>query len=205
MLVRTAWIQGMSSTQNPNNALCLQGAVDKNLEFWSRPDISKEAFEGIEYEWSDPSQSWFDEDHQTLVHTLLKLHLLSITQGYQAYTPTLQHLLEAEKDLLARNETDPIDRLRSIHFSEFVNVARLTVGRKRLFVTKARYIGLGPGSMKEGDVVWIFPGAGAMFVLRACDDDENRGKYISLVRLTCMALWMGNLWKRKSQKRVRVP
>jgi hypothetical protein len=179
MLVRAAWVEMYLSGEHPqdNYAPSLQHAVDRNRDIWSDM-FSRLPIEDIECEYSNPSHAFFSENHQKLVYTLLKLHALSITEGSRACTPTLGHLLEAEKDLLTDN-ADPMVAISS-HVkknSDFINTIRPNVGRRRLFVTKERMIGLGPAGMKEGDGVWVFPGAGALFILRKCKDDEGDMRY----------------------------
>lgn len=182
MVVRAAWVEVYLSREHPedNFAPSLQHAIDRNQDIWSEL-FSKLPVEDIECEYSDPSHAFFSDDHQKLVYTLLKLHVLSITEGHQACTPTLEHLLEAEKALLADN-ADPMVAISSNvkNISDFINTIRPNVGRRRLFVTKERLIGLGPAGMREGDGVWVLPGAGALFILRKCADDDhgNDGRYL---------------------------
>ncbi|KFY27601.1 hypothetical protein V493_03402 [Pseudogymnoascus sp. VKM F-4281 (FW-2241)] len=175
MLVRTAWVEMYLSGEHPedNYASSLQHAVDRNQSIWSEL-FADLPIEDVECEYSDPSHVFFSENHQKLVYTLLKLHVLSITEGHEACTPTLAHLLEAEKILLADN-TDPMIAMSSNEekISDFVNTIRPNVGRRRLFVTKERLIGLGPAGMREGDEVWVLPSAGAIFILRKCNDDDD--------------------------------
>jgi hypothetical protein len=45
-------------------------------------------------------------------------------------------------------------------------------GRRRLFVTKLGYLGLGPASIEVGDTVWIVPGLNLPLFLRHCLDTD---------------------------------
>lgn len=175
MLVRAAWVEMYLSREHPGDdfAPSLQHAVERNQDIWSDM-FSELPIEDVECEYSDPSHAFFSDNHQKLVYTLLKLHVLSVTEGHQACTPMLGHLLEAEKVLLADN-ADPMVAISSNvkKNSDFINTIRPNVGRRRLFVTKERLIGLGPAGMREGDGVWALPGAGALFILRKCTDDDD--------------------------------
>ncbi|KFY06358.1 hypothetical protein V492_08067, partial [Pseudogymnoascus sp. VKM F-4246] len=113
MLVRTAWVEVYLSVKHPgeNYAPSLQSAVDRNREIWASM-FADVPVEDIECEYRDPAHPFFSEKHQKLVYTLLKLHVLSTTEGGQAATPTLEYLLEAEKVLLEEN-ADPMAVLNS--------------------------------------------------------------------------------------------
>ena len=168
MVVRTGWIEALFTTEYPECQLSpsLRYAVEKNLTAWSKQPLSDMTVESWERSFSIVENTFFDENHQSLIYTLCKLHLLSMTEGYKACTPTLEHLLEVEKTLF--DDEDPATFLSSTDgkSSDFVRAFRTRVGRMRLFVTENRFIGLGPAAMKEGDGVWVLPGAGAMFILR---------------------------------------
>lgn len=100
-----------------------------------------------------------------------------MTEVHHACTPTLEHLLAAEKILETHNE-DPIVSSRSAveTDSEFVSACWPRVGRTRLLVASKRFIGLGAAEMRDG--VWVLPRAGAMFILRNCDDDGDDMQYV---------------------------
>jgi len=185
MIVRAAWLEEHEALQHPELQLSpsLKDAVDKLRKLWSEPPLSEESIENIEFAYSDPTQNFSSPEFQVLGYTLLKLHVLSMTESHQGNTPTLKYLLETEARMKQEDpknggkHADPwIKLVEMTHYSsEFVSAFRGRVGRKRLFVTEGRYLGLGPASMREGDGVWVLPGAGAAFILRKVDvtDDED--------------------------------
>ena len=187
MLVRVAWREAYISRQKPElgYSLSLKHAVDFVLQMWSRPPYSDLSIDFIERDFSSPSHKLYDQNHQCLHATLLKVHVLSMIEGHDACTPALEHLLEAEKILDAREvgRQDPVIELyspkRSV--SEFVTSCQTTVGGRRLFVTSRRFLGLGPRGMKEGDGVWVLPGTGALFILRQRDDSDSNDKRYMLI------------------------
>jgi hypothetical protein len=156
----------------------LKDAVEKILTDWAKPTMSRYTVKSWESFFSAAENEWFDENHQSFIHTLTKLHVLSMTEGHKACTPTLAHLLEAEKALSGGGGGgggDPAELLRGAEYthSDFVSAFRTRVGRKRLFVTEDRFIGLGPAAMKKGDGLWVLPGAGAMFILRKLSNGKH--------------------------------
>lgn len=61
-------------------------------------------------------------------------------------------------------------------FSPFAVAHNLVYGRRRLFLTRKKHLGLGPASLEEGDTIFILCGAASPFVLRptACLDGGPR-------------------------------
>ena len=177
MVVRSGLIDGGLVGFGPRSAISalspLKDGVEKVLTDWAKPIMSSCSVESWEDFFSLADNEWFDEDHQSFIHTLVKLHVLSMTEGHNACTPTLAHLLEVEEALSGGG--DPAESLISTRYphSEFVSAFHTRVGRKRLFVTTDRFIGLGPAAMKEGDGLWALPGAGAMFILRNLSDGRH--------------------------------
>ncbi|KAK2740289.1 hypothetical protein FQN57_006169 [Myotisia sp. PD_48] len=137
---------------------------------------SKAKIEDIECEFSDPSRNLSTNKHQTLRWTLFKILILHETESpHPASLPTLDHILDMEKELES-NPEDPIYYFHSklLNSSGFHYTLRAKIGRRRLFVTDKRFLGLGPWGMKPGDSVWVLPGAGGAFILRKCDDTEAK-------------------------------
>ncbi|EEQ35815.1 uncharacterized protein MCYG_08634 [Microsporum canis CBS 113480] len=122
----------------------------------------------LECEFGDPSRNLSSPDTQSLVYTLLKAHVLALTEPAGACSvPSISSLLDLEERLAAKKE-DPSVGLSALlgQGGSLVGALQSTVGRRRLFVTRDRFLGLGPAGMAEGDEVWVLPGAGAAFVLR---------------------------------------
>lgn len=111
-----------------------------------------------------------------LVHTLIKMQALALTEdgGEVADTPSWEELerfheqpsyVMRVKDGQGRTLVQPKD-------AAFSNSFRRRYGKRRLFYTKKGYLGLGPASVRVGDVVCIFPGAAGPFV---CREDPGGG------------------------------
>ncbi|KIM95698.1 hypothetical protein OIDMADRAFT_171156 [Oidiodendron maius Zn] len=180
-LVQCSWHIGQSRSGSSDTMLesSLQDAVGTIQRLCPSPDYSDLPDDNLEKEFSDPSHPFFSQDYQSAFFTLFKAHILSITEGPHTSIPTLDHLLEAEEDLVTHGElpltpilgTNPV--LSTTAKFEFVNAYRLRVGRRRLFVTTDRFIGLGLAGTREGDTVWVLPGAGAAFILRKQENDDG--------------------------------
>jgi hypothetical protein len=85
--------------------------------------------------------------------------------GMKLFTPTLDYLNEFN----SRTDWNRVDRegLKLLEGNtDFPFTLRQTLGRRRLFVTEKRYLGLGPAESKEGDTVAFVKGFAAPVVLR---------------------------------------
>ena len=104
MIVRAAWIEEYEAKQNPEAQFSpsLQHAVDKILSLWAKPPYSEDQIKAIECVYSDPSQNFSSSEFHILGYTLLKLHVISMTEPYKASIPTLEYLLEVESQLKKR-------------------------------------------------------------------------------------------------------
>ncbi|KAM5430272.1 hypothetical protein McanMca71_007249 [Microsporum canis] len=170
MLVREAWVEEGRAAASPelNLAPSLGHGVERVLDIFSAPPLAQLERADLECEFGDPSRNLSSPDTQSLVYTLLKAHVLALTEPAGACSvPSISSLLDLEERLAAKKE-DPSVGLSALlgQGGSLVGALQSTVGRRRLFVTRDRFLGLGPAGMAEGDEVWVLPGAGAAFVLR---------------------------------------
>ena len=71
---------------------------------------------------------------------------------------------------------------------------------RRCFMTKEGYVGLGPGEMREGDVVVVLRGATVPMILRpGCGDRDGQFDYVG--EAYCHGIMDGELLSEKCQKR----
>ncbi|PGH27995.1 hypothetical protein AJ80_00250 [Polytolypa hystricis UAMH7299] len=152
--------------RNPKAAPSLETACERVRDIWSHPPISTLTPEAIQLEFEEPDRNMSGPQHQSLSYLLFKLHCLAETETHPA-TPTLKQIEELNKSInwpawteSGKNISLPPDGV------DYYHSLRNRYGRRRLFVSNKRYIGLGPASMLEGDEIWVLPGAGAAFVLR---------------------------------------
>jgi hypothetical protein len=149
------------------NIVVLEAALSHIRQVLSNPPISGLSHEEIQRTFGDPDTNLSSPDFQTLTHLLYKLHFLGMIEE-NPWTPTIDDIEGAYNGTAwqtwKENSTLPVDGI------EFHGALRSKHGRRRLFVTKERYLGLGPASMVDGDEVWVVPGAGAAFVLRPVEE-----------------------------------
>ncbi|KAF7591830.1 hypothetical protein BBP40_001027 [Aspergillus hancockii] len=145
------------------NIVVLKAAMHHIRQVLSNPPISDLPHEDIQRTFGDPDTNLSSPELQTLTHLLYKLHFLGVVEE-DPWTPTIDEIETAYNSTTWQtwdeNSTLPSDG------SEFHEALRSKHGRRCLFVTKKRYLGLGPASMVDGDEVWVIPGSGAAFVLR---------------------------------------
>ncbi|KAF3484424.1 uncharacterized protein GIQ15_03748 [Arthroderma uncinatum] len=170
MLVRAAWVEEGNARANPelNFAPSLRHGVERVLEMFNEPPLGHLSKAELECEFNDPSRNLSSQTTQRLVFTLLKAHVLALTESdHPCSIPSINSLLDLEEILASKNE-DPSVGLLSLlrQGGTLVRTLQSTVGKRRLFVTKERFLGLGPAGMEEEDDIWVLPGAGAAFVLR---------------------------------------
>ncbi|KNG82102.1 Ankyrin and HET domain protein [Aspergillus nomiae NRRL 13137] len=166
MLCRLACVKAeetaRAAEQDPN-VVVLEAALYHIRQILSNPPISNLSLEEIQRTFGDPDTNLSSPDLQTLTHLLYKLHFLGVVEE-DPWTPTIDEVEGSyrstkwqtweESSVLPGDGIEYHEALRSKH------------GRRRLFVTEKRYLGLGPASMLDGDEVWVVPGAGAALVLR---------------------------------------
>ncbi|KAK2865005.1 hypothetical protein FQN49_004000 [Arthroderma sp. PD_2] len=179
MLVRAAWVEEGNARANPelNFAPSLGHGIERVFEMFTEPPLENLSKEDLECEFNEPSRNLSSQATQKLVFTLVKAHVLALTESDGSCSiPSLDTLLDLEADLAVKNE-DPSAGLSRLlrQGGTLVRTLQSTVGRRRLFVTKGRFLGLGPAGMKEDDEIWVLPGAGAAFVLRKIIDGVDGG------------------------------
>ncbi|KAF5855943.1 hypothetical protein ETB97_008167 [Aspergillus alliaceus] len=149
------------------NTVFLEAVLHRIRQVLSTPPISDLSTDEIQRTFGDPDTNLSRPDLQTLTYLLYKLHVLGVVED-SSWTPTIGEIERAYNSsrwqTWDESSTLPGDGI------EFHGVLRSKHGRRRLFVTERRYLGLGPASMVEGDEVWVIPGAGATFVLRPLED-----------------------------------
>jgi hypothetical protein len=102
---------------------------------------------------------------------LYKLQFLGIAED-KCSTPSIDEVEKAyyNSSWLPWDESETL-QLPS-EGQEFYNALRRKHGRRRLFVTANRYLGLGPAAMAIGDEVWLLAGSGAAMVLRGTESED---------------------------------
>ncbi|KAB8236834.1 Ankyrin and HET domain protein [Aspergillus alliaceus] len=149
------------------NTVFLEAVLHRIRQVLSTPPISDLSTDEIQRTFGDPDTNLSRPDLQTLTYLLYKLHVLGVVED-SSWTPTIGEIERAYNSsrwqTWDESSTLPGDGI------EFHGALRSKHGRRRLFVTERRYLGLGPASMVEGDEVWVIPGAGATFVLRPLED-----------------------------------
>ncbi|EGD98466.1 hypothetical protein TESG_05840 [Trichophyton tonsurans CBS 112818] len=179
MLVREAWVEEGNADANPELSLApsLGHGIGRVLDMFSDPPLAGLSKADLEQEFNEPSRNLSSQDTQNLVYTLLKAHVLALTEpDGTCYIPSINVLLDLEEKLAAKSEDPSVSLLERLRQGgTFVRTLQSTVGRRRLFATKNRYLGLGPAGMEADDEVWVIPGAGAAFVLRKLVDEAGDG------------------------------
>ncbi|KAF9888067.1 hypothetical protein FE257_009332 [Aspergillus nanangensis] len=135
----------------------------------AEPPLSDLSREELQSMFQDPTMNLSSPDHQTLTHLLWKLQFLTMTED-DSWTPNMAEIWSTYRSSDAWRTWDEygFDPLPE-KGNEFYGSLIASHGHRRLFVTEKRYMGLGPSSMVEGDQLWVFPGAGAVFVMRPAD------------------------------------
>jgi hypothetical protein len=120
-------------------------------------------------------RSWFDE----LESLVLKgSHVYTVEEERNAVMQTpiaansgcdrqlsYQQLRGFPSQDLDLDDEDEVDEFLEEH-CDYYRVMNATANKRRAFVLQEGYIGLGPQSLQEGDMVWVFPGASLPFLLR---------------------------------------
>ncbi|KAE8358627.1 hypothetical protein BDV27DRAFT_163403 [Aspergillus caelatus] len=157
------------AAEHDPNLVVLEAALYHIRQVLSNPPISNLPSEEIQRTFGDPDKNLSSADLQTLTHLLYKLHFLGVVEEEDPWTPTIDEIEESYRSTKWQTWEEssalPGDDI------EFHEALRSKLGRRRLFVTEKRYLGLGPASMLDGDEVWVIPGAGAAFVLRPVEQE----------------------------------
>ncbi|EFQ96863.1 ankyrin and HET domain-containing protein [Nannizzia gypsea CBS 118893] len=179
MLIREAWVEESKAGANPelNFAPNLVHGIGRVLDMFSDPPLAGLSKADLECEFSEPSRNFSSQATQMLVYTLLKAHVLTLTEPEESCCiPPINILLDLEQKLAAKNEDPSVGLLELLRQGgTLVRTLQSTVGRRRLFATKNRYLGLGPAGMQADDEIWVFPSAGAAFVLRKIVEEADGG------------------------------
>ncbi|ODH51488.1 hypothetical protein GX48_02356 [Paracoccidioides brasiliensis] len=144
----------------------LSAAIARVRNIWSTPPMSDMTAEDIEFDFSELGRNLSEPQHRNLIHYLFKLQCFAATES-SPFTPTLE---QAEECYNTAMNWEAYEKHSTIVLPEecgdFYQSVRSRYGKRRVFVTSKRYLGLGPRSMQAGDEIWVLPGAGAAFVLR---------------------------------------
>jgi hypothetical protein len=164
----------LAAEKDPENVVDLLSAAYHVRKTWSSPPLSELSVEELTRAVAGPETNLSQPDLQTLTHLLYKLQFLGIAED-QCFTPSID---EVEKGYYSSSWL-PWDKSETLQLpaegQEFYNALRRKHGRRRLFVTVNRSLGLGPASMAVGDEVWLLSGSGAAMVLRGTEtEDEYR-------------------------------
>ncbi|KAK2752525.1 hypothetical protein FQN55_006638 [Onygenales sp. PD_40] len=161
---------------NPRLPPSLSAALARVRNIWSTPPMSTLTPAEIEADFSSPDLNLSMPQHQCLIYYLFKLQCLARTEE-TPYTPTLGQVEECYRstDWMAYREHQTIVLPEGA--GEFYQSVRSKYGKRRLFVTEKRYLGLGARSVMVGDEVWVLPGAGAAFVLRREGEGEGGRRF----------------------------
>ncbi|KAK0705768.1 heterokaryon incompatibility protein-domain-containing protein [Apiosordaria backusii] len=109
--------------------------------------------------------------HGWLIYTLTKLQILALTEDKPS-TPSWEELEQFYHNptyVMRRKKEKEIVLVRQ-NDERFSASFQKRYGKRKLFFTEKGYLGLGPASVKVGDVVGILPGAEGPFVLRHEED-----------------------------------
>ncbi|KLJ12936.1 hypothetical protein EMPG_12103 [Blastomyces silverae] len=151
--------------ENPKLPPSLKAALDRVRNIWSTPPMSTMTPEDIEFDFSEPGRNLSSPEHRNLIYYLFKLQCFAATES-SPFTPTLDQVEEWHKSM----SWEPYEKHKRIvlpdECCDFYESVRSRYGKRRVFVTSKRYLGLGPCSMLAGDEMWVLPGAGSVFVLR---------------------------------------
>jgi hypothetical protein len=164
------------ATTNPAAAPTIEADSERVKLFMSNPPMSEHTPEDIQQMFSHPESNLSSPHEQSLTYLLFKLHLLAVAESNPA-TPTIYQVEKLYNSIdWAKYRAGSNIQLPDEGF-ELYSGLKQKYGRRRLFVTEKRYLGLGPASMVEGDEVWVLPGAGAAFVLRGVGRVEEERRF----------------------------
>ena len=127
-----------------------------------------EAFEQTNIQDRDNSHPFQSHDDEHLQNTLERLTTISQSEP-QPCTPTPSQLASFHKTPTFNLWTKK-GYVNQPEDHSFLAAMMMSYANRRLYVTEDnKYLGLGPTSLRVGDSVWIIPGVGGPFVLRACE------------------------------------
>ncbi|KAF2677064.1 hypothetical protein K458DRAFT_492095 [Lentithecium fluviatile CBS 122367] len=170
----------------------LEIAVEHVKTTWQNPVFTKMNKAELLNEFGEVGQNLSGERWQGLVFVLMGLHVLALTEmegedakeesrgrvetGSKLFTPTLDQILAFEEQIalneLSKENGGGVKLLPGNN--ELLHVLRRTMGRRRLFVTNDRLLGIGPAGMREGDCVVLIRGFGSPVVVREVRGENGR-------------------------------
>ncbi|PGH04637.1 hypothetical protein AJ79_07034 [Helicocarpus griseus UAMH5409] len=160
------------AVDNPKLPPSLKAALAQVKKIWSTPPMSTLAAEDIEFDFSEPDRNLSSPQHQNLIYYLFKLQCFAATEPCP-FTPTLEQIEEryhgADWEAYDKHSTIVLPE----ESADYYMSVRSRYGKRRVFVTSKRYLGLGPRSTQVGDEIWVLPGAGAAFVLRKAREGSS--------------------------------
>ncbi|RHZ44310.1 Ankyrin and HET domain protein [Aspergillus thermomutatus] len=161
-----------AAEKDPENVVDLLSASYHVRKTWSSPPLSEMSAEELTRAVADPETNLSQPGRQTLTHLLYKLQFLGIAEE-NCFTLSIE---EVEKAYYG-SAWQPWDESEILQLpkggQELYKALRRKHGRRRLFVTANRYLGLGPASMAVGDEVWLLSGSGAAMVLRGTGTEDE--------------------------------
>ncbi|GIK05334.1 hypothetical protein Aspvir_009441 [Aspergillus viridinutans] len=161
-----------AAEKDPENVIDLLSASYHVRKTWSSPPLSELSVEELTRAVADPDTNLSQPDRQTLSHLLYKLQFLGVAED-KCFTPSIDEVEKVyySSSWLPWDESETLQLPRE--GQEFYNALRQKHGRRKLFVTANRYLGLGPASMVVGDEVWVLAGSGAAMVLRGAEREHE--------------------------------
>jgi hypothetical protein len=168
----------------------LEAAIEHVKATWQNPALKSLDKEELTREFGEVGRNLSGERWEALVFGLMGLHVLALTEcdcevdddgkgqgqtGSSLFTPSLDQLLDFNK----RMDRDRQDGRESTGVKLLPNVTdlshalRRTLGRRRLFVTQGRFLGIGPAGMRKDDQVMLIGGFDSPVVLRKLEDSNR--------------------------------
>ncbi|OCK78539.1 hypothetical protein K432DRAFT_394682 [Lepidopterella palustris CBS 459.81] len=171
MICRRAVEEADSARAGQGGAPSLAAAIASVRAMWEDDHLRDMSAEDIYTSFKTEEHVLRGPHQQGLVYTLFKLHVLSLTEPNSS-TPSLHQIAQFTAKPTYRM-WDQLGRLQMPPDPGFVHSFQRKYGRRRLFVTRKGYLGLGPASVRVGDEVWVLGGAGAAFVLRGVGEGDG--------------------------------
>ncbi|KAH8714034.1 hypothetical protein GQ44DRAFT_713470, partial [Phaeosphaeriaceae sp. PMI808] len=183
----------------------LEIAVEHVKTTWQNPALKGLGKEDLMREFGEVGQNLSGERWEALVFGLMGLHVLALTEveeelteeerewegeneksqsqveskrNSKLFTPTLDQLLGFEKqmDWDRQDEASGSGVKLLPGNSDLLHVLQRTLGRRRLFTTQSRFLGIGPAGIREDDRVVLVRGFGSPVVVRKMEDGNGQGK-----------------------------
>jgi hypothetical protein len=160
-------------------------AMERAKEIWADVGWDELTAEQVREKTNSRPRFLWRPEFGWLVHTLIKLQALALTEeGGEADTPSWDELerFHENPSYVMRVKEGENRSLVQPSDAAFTNSFRRRYGKRRLFYTEKGYLGLGPASAVVGDKVCILPGAAGPFVCR-----EDQGDGVNLEKIVVEA------------------